>query len=125
MVPNCGLNWKNSTEKGVLFNLRNYGKFGKSNRCQTLQFIGPRLYNSLPMKLRKYDDSMSLDEWKYKLDEFLESIPDNPVTQANETGLCNIYTGKQTNTLLRWIPFLGLSSRQGDNDIVPDFLFSL
>ena len=77
------------------------------------------------MKLRKYDDSMSLDEWKYKLDEFLDSIPDNPVTQANESGLCHLYTGKQTNTLLRWISFLGLSSRRGDTDIVPDFLFSL
>ena len=50
-APNCGFSWINSKEKGLQFNLVNYSTFAKSKRQQTLQFIGPRLYNSLPAKL--------------------------------------------------------------------------
>ena len=121
---NCGLTWSNSKDKGIVFNLINYDRYAKGNRLQTLQFIGPRLYNTLPATLRTYDATLSLDEWKFKLDEFLENIPDNPVCGANETGLCNIFNSKQTNSLLRWIPYLGLSGRRLDV-IVPDFTFTL
>ena len=89
-----------------------------------MQFIGPRLYNSLPAKLRKFDAEMNLDDWKFKLDKFLGDIPDNPVCGANETGLCNPYNSKQTNSLLRWIPHLGLSGRRTD-EILPDYLFTM
>ena len=62
---------------------------------------------------------MSLDDWKFKLDEFLNEIPDNPMTGANETGLCDILNSRQTNSHLRWSLFLGLGGHRGD-DIVPD-----
>ena len=60
------------------------------------------------------------EDWKCKLDEFLIEIPDNLMTGTIETGLCNVFNSRQTNSLLRWSLFLGLGGHRGD-DIVPDF----
>ena len=73
--------------------------------------MGPLLFNSLPVYLRN-DISKSLDEWKHSLDLFLQTIPDNPITLKCTSGLSDFYTTKPTNTITRWIPFLGLSARR-------------
>ena len=49
---------------------------------------------------------MSLDDWKFKFDEFLYEIWDNPMTGANEIGLCNLFHSRKNNSLLN-LRFLG------------------
>ena len=72
--------------------------------------MGPSLFNSLPLYLRK--EAISTNIWKTDLDKFLEQIPDNPITLKISSGLSDVYTGKPTNSLLKWIPHLGLSGRR-------------
>ena len=57
--------------------------------------VGPRLYNSLPPELRELDDipdenKTLVDTFKDKLDQYLQTIPDNPGTQSNS--LLNLET---------------------------------
>ena len=79
--------------------------------------MGPRLFNALPVKLTIMDHNEKFENWKSKYDKFLDSIPDNPLTGPNDSGLCEHLTSKQTNSLIYWIPFLGKSCRRGDIDI--------
>ena len=79
--------------------------------------MGPRLFNALPAVLRPHNNSLNFDQWKILLDKFLATIPDNPVTGPNESGLCDYYSSKQTNSLLFWIPHLGKSGRRGNIDV--------
>ena len=117
MTPNCNLEWSTSAEFGTLFRLKKYEKYDCSNRKQSFHFMGPRLYNALPVYLRKMDPMENFHEWKAKYDIFLDMIPDNPLTGPNETGLCEHLTSKQTNSLIYWIPYMGKLCRRGDIDI--------
>ena len=54
----------------------------KRNPAQCLQenaitVFGPRLYNSLPKYLRDID-SVKTEKFKFELDKFLDTIPDQP-----------------------------------------------
>ena len=117
MTPNCNLTWSNTPKYGHIFSLTEYGNYENSNRKQSFHFMGPRLYNSIPVKLRPYLYDMNFAQWKTALDKFLSEIPDHPVTGPNETGLCEHLTSKQTNSLLYWIPFLGKSGRRGTIEV--------
>ena len=75
------------------------------------------LFNALPAVLRPHNNLLNFDQWKILLDKFLATIPDNPVTGPNESGLCDYYSSKQTNSLLFWIPHLGKSGRRGNIDV--------
>ena len=112
LVLNCGLKWETNEYTGTQFIQTNCKKYENSTRTQSFHYMGPRLYNSLPQYLRNIDLNRSLLDWKIKLDNFLSGIPDNPVTSPNESGQCDMFTAKQTNSLLSWIPFLGLSGRR-------------
>ena len=114
MTPNCGLHWTMTPKYGHMFKLKDFGKYEHSNRKQSFQFMGPRLFNAIPISLRPYIYSLSFDQWKMELDKFLSEIPDHPITGPKESGLCENLTSKQTNSLLYWIPFLGKSRRRGD-----------
>ena len=96
----------------TMFTLNKFGKYEHCNRRQSFNFMGPRLFNTLPKYLRSQDTTFPI--WKSNLDKFLERIPDNPVTVPNESGLCELYTAKQTNSLIYWIPHLGLTGRRND-----------
>ena len=109
-TQNCGLNWKFSEEGGFKFIIPKFCKFYTNERRQSFNFVGPSLFNSLPLYLRK--EAISTNIWKTDLDKFLEQIPDNPITLKISSGLSDVYTGKPTNSLLKWIPHLGLSGRR-------------
>ena len=117
MTPNCDLKWSYSKGYGTLFELGCFKKYEKSNRKQSFHYMGPRLYNALPVHLRMFSSSESFDIWKHQFDIFLATIPDNPITGPNESGLCEHITSKQTNSIIFWIPFLGKSGRRGAIDI--------
>ena len=105
-TQNCGLNWKFSKETGYLFDIPKFGKYYTKERLQSFNYSGPSLLNSLPLYLRT--EVMSSSQWKVHLDEFLDSIPDNPVTIKVTSGLSDFITCKPTNSLTQWIPHLGL-----------------
>ena len=113
LTPNCNLSWSSTQKFGQTFYVKEYSRYEVTNRKQSFHFMGPRLFNALPVTLRPYHNNMSFETWKLSLDKFLDTIPDNPVTGPNETGLCEHLTTKQTNSLLYWIPFLGKSGRRG------------
>ena len=52
------------------------GKF-QSIREASFQINGPRLFNSLPKAVRN-TTKVGIEEFKLKLDKYLESIPDEP-----------------------------------------------
>ena len=87
-----------------------FGKFYTIERKQSFNYMGPSLFNSLPLYLRKEITDSS--GWKVSLDEFFENIPDNPITAKITSGPCDAMTSKSTNSILKWIPHLGLSGRR-------------
>ena len=109
-TQNCGLSWTHTTENGILFNVPKFGEYYSKERNQSFNYMGPALFNSLPLYLRK--EITDTSSWKVSLDKFLELIPDNPITAKITSGLCEAMTSKSTNSLLKWIPHLGLSGRR-------------
>ena len=109
-TQNCGLSWRYTSDTGYYFTIPKFGKYYTKERQQSFNYMGPSLFNSLPLYLRK--EIMDSKKWKILLDKFLEQIPDNPVTLKITSGLCEALTSKPTNSLLKWIPHLGLLGRR-------------
>ena len=73
------------------------------NPAQSLQenaitVFGPRLFNSLPKYLREIE-SVKTEKLKYKLDKFLELIPDQPK-------MPNYVTASGSNSILEQLTHL-------------------
>ena len=119
LTPNCGLEWTYSEKYGYNFKIPNFGKYFKSQRQQSFQYMGPLLFNALPVSLRKHD-ILSSAHWKMDLDIFLQQIPDYPITSKYTSGFCDVFTSKPTNSLIKWIPHLGLSNRRDASACEPD-----
>ena len=115
LTQNCGLSWSVSKQNGLLFDIPKFKKYYKEARKQSFCYMGPLLFNSLPVYLRN-DMTKSIEEWKHSLDIFLQSIPDNPITLKCPSGLLDFYSAKPTNSITRWIPHLGLSARRSTID---------
>ena len=77
-------------------------------------------FNSIPQYLRNNCEA-GPKEWKCLLDEFLSNIPDLPITADLTPGLCVPLTAKATNSIIHWIPFLGLTNRRGKGDKTHNF----
>ena len=91
LVPNPGFEPEYRRCHKFTYKPRNDRKNGRlSFFC-----VGPRLYNSLPPELRELDDVAEpnktlVETFKGKLDQYLQTIPDNPGTQSNS--LLNLET---------------------------------
>ena len=109
-TDNCGLKWYQNNKVGIMMKTTTVGKFSKSLRANSLQYLGPRLFNSLPRHLRDSTDEFCT--WKMKYNEFLRKIPDNPQTAELTPEVCDRFTAAPSNSLLNWIPFLGLDDRR-------------
>ena len=59
----------------------------KSMREQTFQVNGPKLFNSLPVKLRNMT-KCSLEDFKAALDNYLAKVPDEPSVSGLTPGGC-------------------------------------
>ena len=75
-----------------------------SQRIQTLKensftVNGHRHFNSLPKKLRNMT-KCSVDEFKFQLDDFLKTIPDQPKTPGMEPEAMNQYSAKPSNLVI-------------------------
>ena len=64
-------------EHSALFSLPTNRNPAQSLQDNAITVFGPRLYNSLPKYLRD-NESVKTEKFKFKLDTFLEVIPDEP-----------------------------------------------
>ena len=88
-----------------------------ASRENSIHYTAPRLWNSLPRYLRD-DVTANPKEWKTKLDELLSIVPDNPKTIESTPGVCNPVTVDPSNSLVHWLPHLGLNNRRKTRPVV-------
>ena len=103
LVPNCGISIR--TEEGrsgrtckVPSVTRGARAAVTSMKEQTLQVHGPKLFNSLPPYLRNLK-RISLDDFKMKLDKYLEKVPDEPAMPGLTPGASDDMA-RTTNSLI-------------------------
>ena len=105
-VPNCGVELKEPNERlGRLCALPALNKKApekvKTLRENSFQVQAPKLFNSLPKKLRE-KTNCSVEEFKEDLDKFLEKIPDEPKVSGGKyiPGACDIFSGQASNSVI-------------------------
>ena len=102
-APNCGLTWTSSegrTGRKCDVPQRNTKATAaiQTLREQTFQVNGPQLFNSLPGYLRNIS-SCPLDDFKFKLDKYLQKIPDEPNVRGLTPGGCTA-EARPSNSIL-------------------------
>ena len=115
-TPNCGIEWNHTNVSGTLISEIGVQSYYKTQRENSFYYVAPWLFNRIPRYLRDIRN-LSLNEWKFKLDEFLNKIPDTPISSDTTPGLCEPSNSRPSNSLYHWIPFLGLTSRRAAPDI--------
>ena len=111
LVNNCNLSWSYNEYTGTIINTISVGKYYKSLRSQSFQWIGPRLFNSLPRHIR--DCKLPLSDFKSLLNEFLRQVPDCPVTRTLTPVPMDPHDCSPSNCITHWILYLKLSDRSG------------
>ena len=99
--PNCGLVSQTSERRGRELSIpaiRGKGKV-QTLREASFQVHGPRLFNSMPKAIRDLN-RISVDQFKYKLDIYLQSIPDEPNLHGYVPIVCNQLSGSPSNSLV-------------------------
>ena len=51
-TQNCGLTWRYTNKNGYIFDVPKFKKYSKGLREQSFGYMGPKLFNSLPLYLR-------------------------------------------------------------------------
>ena len=88
LVPNCGIKFTTNERRGRKAHIPNLKASIKRLREQSFQGKGPKLFNTLPPSLRKIT-KVSVDEFKYHLDKYLEGIPDEPIMEGLTPAACD------------------------------------
>ena len=71
-------------------------------RDDSFQVHGPRLFNCLPIQIRNLTNC-SVDSFKFKLDNFLSLVPDEPkVSNLFPSGLCPL-TARPSNSIIHQV----------------------
>ena len=114
LAPNCGITVQPSGRRGRELQVPQLrGKPGiQSLRSQSFQVHGPQLFNSLPKSIRDVT-KVSVDDFKEKLDNFLQKIPDEPNVEGLTPGACNLWTAAPSNSIVdqaRRAPSRGVGS---------------
>ena len=82
LSPNCGIQCNSNEIRGRMCQVppivKNARQFVKTQREQTLQVHGVKLFNKLPWELRSMTNCTVL-QFKRKLVNFLAGIPDQPL----------------------------------------------
>ena len=97
LAPNCGINLVQGSEVSRLgrrLDISVPRGSAKTNRLkeQAFQVNGPKLFNCLPANIRNISRK-GLDEFKEKLDNHLQQVPDQPKIDG-------LSPGTETNSLL-------------------------
>ena len=99
--PNCGLEVACNDRRGRVVKIPTIKGSGKiqSLREASFQVNGPRLFNSLPKSIRNLT-KIGIEDFKLKLDKYLEAIPDEPKIPNYTPSTCNQTTGNPTNSII-------------------------
>ena len=100
LAPNCGLEVVQNDRRGRELKIPPLkGKTSvRSLREQSFQVNGPRLFNSIPKQVRNMT-KVPVDEFKAKLDKFLEKITDQPNVDGLTPAACNPYNAAPSNSI--------------------------
>ena len=101
LVPNCGITECISDRRGrecIIPQVKGKARI-QSLRNQSFQVNGPRLFNSLPKKLRDIR-KVSVDDFKEQLDNYLADLPDHPKVGDLIPHVCNQITAKPSNSIV-------------------------
>jgi hypothetical protein len=60
---------------------------------------GARIFNSLPISVRSVR-RVSVDDFKAKLDKYLETLADEPILQNYIPAMCNQLTAAPSNSII-------------------------
>ena len=99
--PNCGLISQTSERRGRELKIpaiRGKGRI-QTLREASFQVHGARLFNSMPKSIRELT-KISVDQFKYKLDVYLQAIPDEPSLHGYVPSVCNQLSGIPSNSLV-------------------------
>ena len=114
LVPNYGIDWDTTERRGTNIKIpkTNYkhSALAKKMRNQSLVVHGGKIFNLLPSDLRNCD--YSLEQFKAKLDLFLEQIPDHPASPGLTPVPIDQVLNKHSNSLYDWIKYLKLTDRK-------------
>ena len=119
MVPNCGINWTEDEHRGRLCwvpkLVKKASSLIKTQRDQSLQVHGSKLFHLLPINIRNLKN-IKIESLKKSLDLFLSDIKDQPMIGGLTPEPLEKYTGRHSNSLLEWIPHTYKSLRRGKMD---------
>ena len=101
-VPTCGITFVENGRKGRICTIPALKKCNQ--RIQTIrensfQIAGPKLFNCLPAQIRN-TTKCSIDDFKFKLDQYLARIPDEPKLPGYIPTATNQYTGQPSNSII-------------------------
>ena len=115
LSPNCGIVSDENELRGRMCKLPKICKTAseaiKSQREQTLQVHGCKLFNKMPAEIRNVK-KCSVEDFKFKLDNFLATIPDQPVVNHMVPATSNPITLHPSNSILDLAPLLGRDLRR-------------
>ena len=116
LVPNCGLESETKLRLGrtcSIPTLTNTGKI-RTLRENSFQVHGPKLYNSLPIRIRNIT-KCSVNDFKTLLDRVLSQVPDEPNISGTQytPRACDLFTGKPSNSVIDQIR--GIEFRKNRN----------
>ena len=102
IVPNCGLTFSDdNSRRGLECNIPvlKGPKGVQTLREKSFQIHGAKLFNALPKNLRN-SKVTNIEDFKYLLDKYLESIPDEPKVGEYIPTACDQMTMKPSNSLI-------------------------
>ena len=107
ITPNPGLELKTNSTQARILSIPKLSKFPMCNNLMSKSFFkrAPELWNLLPIYLREIT-GVSHETFKMHLDSWMSTIPDQPECSRWRPAPTNILTGKQSNSILDWIPYL-------------------
>ena len=86
LVPNIGftVKWNDRTGPKIEVPLvkKGSGIVTQKMKERRLMVQGPKLFNVLPLEVRRDFQNISIDSFKHKLDDFLHCIPDQPTVSG-------------------------------------------
>ena len=105
--PNPGLVLKPNSTKTRILATPKLSKYSTHNNLLSKSFFkrAPELWNLIPNYLREITN-VSHDTFKMQLDSWLSTVPDEPECSRWSPAPTSATTGRQSNSLLDWIPYL-------------------
>ena len=101
LVPSCGLEVTVNERRGreILVPQTKGSQRVQSMRDRSFQVNGARIFNSLPKSVRNLT-RISIDDFKSKLDNYLETLPDEPKLTCYTPTVCNQVTASPSNSII-------------------------